>query len=193
MPNDVLTLRLEPRPTPITTAGGKGRATIKGARLASQTTTLAAQANQLAAGAARQMQPTFGDRVHIVARMFADSFAPTHLPTDLFAPEAGYRIIAPLGDAYLIEADTSRLPDLAERIRDQSTLRIKSDISRVEELGFHDAAYARQGLTGEQLWEAAVARGDDRLFFLWLIPAQDAATRQSVWERLSYLRDSSIF
>lgn len=193
MPNDVLTLKLDPRPAPITTAGGKGKGTIKGDRLAGQTTALAAQAAQLAADAATQAQPIFAGRVHIVARMFSDSYAPTHLPSDLFAPEAGYRIVAPLGDAYLIEADAAQLPDLAIRIRDQATQRIKSDISRVEELALYNAAYARQGLTADQLWEAAVSRGDDRLFFLWLIPAHDTAARQRVWERLSDLRNTNVF
>ena len=81
--NPVLSLQMEPA-LESRTGGGKGRHSVVRGRLDEQKEKLSGQAQALHASRAEFV--TFGGKTLLTVRMFSDSLAPSHTPTDLFAP-----------------------------------------------------------------------------------------------------------
>lgn len=184
----LLTLKIQVRPE-TRTGGGKGRRSIKVDRLAGQTAALSQEAATLAASA--RERPAFANRVHVVARMFDDSFATTHTPNDLFEAPAGFEIVAALDDGYLIEAEPGALRSLPARIHLQRSAKIQADISRVHSLSFFQLA-ALSDVEKRAIWDRAVAREGGRLFFAWLLPTKSLAAREAILAEVQRLRSEEI-
>jgi hypothetical protein len=184
----LLTLKVPARPE-TRTGGGKGRRSIKLERLAPQTAVLSGEAATLASTA--RDRPAFAGRVHLVARMFDDSFATTHTPNDLFEAPSGFEIVAALDDGYLIEAGTDALRALPGRIHLQRSAKIQADISRVESLSFFKPAVLSDDKRSA-MWNSATSREGGRLFFAWLVPTKSAEAREAVLAEVDRLRTGQI-
>lgn len=111
--NPVLSLHVEPKREAATT-GGKSRKDIVTGRLAQQRRVLSHELNTIYEH--RERLPVFGGRVRLVARMFDDSTAATKTPSSLFSSGTGARLVAPMRQGCLIEAELGALPALAARM-----------------------------------------------------------------------------
>ena len=90
--NPVLTLQMDPRPEP-RPGGGKDASKIVTSRLLQQQEVLASACEQIFRQ--RAHYPTYAGKVHLIASMYDDSFAPSHTPRDLFNEDLGCRLVAP--------------------------------------------------------------------------------------------------
>ena len=133
--NPVLSLQMEPA-LESRTGGGKGRHSIAHGRLDEQKDKLGDQVQALHASRAEFV--TFGGKTLLTVRMFPDSLAPSHTPTDLFAPVHGCRFVAPLHKGYLIEADLGQFGSIAAEIRNPRGYAVQADISRVSDIEIFD-------------------------------------------------------
>src|ERR1700686_2813035 len=166
--NPVLRLKMEATPEP-QTGGGKGRDSVITERLAQQQRTLAAATQSLYR--ARETLPTYGGRTPLLVRMFTeDSLAPSHTPNDLFGPINGCQLVAPFRYGYVVEAEISSLPRLTAAIQHPVSFAIQSDISRVESVAQFTPQERLRHQSTQQLWNAAPANDEGRLFVVWLAP-----------------------
>src|SRR5829696_6235751 len=95
--NPVLALRIEPKRD---TASGRGKEAkhIVASRLGQQRAALSGQLAEIEGR--RPSLRTFGGKIQLLARMFADSSAPSYTPEALFAPWLGLQLIVPYRDGY---------------------------------------------------------------------------------------------
>lgn len=185
----LLTLRIQPRPE-ARTGGGKSSRSIRFDRLPDQTRVLAAEAEDIVTRL--PTQPAFAQSVHLVASMFDDSYATTHTPNDLFEGASGFELVAALGDGYLIEASQPAIRQLPSRIRTQSTVKIRADVSRVKDIQLFDGGQAFHPQNPQSLWEKAVLGDSGRLFFVWLTPLKSPGARLALVNRIEVLRRDGI-
>ena len=167
----VLSLQMDPAPQS-PPGRGKGRQSIVVDRLERQQRSLS-EGTWALYGASADL-PIYAGRTHLVVQMFAeDSLAPTHTPDDLFAPDQGCQLVAPLHNGYLVEAEVNALPRLAQLIEHPTSFAIEADISRVQSLKRFDTDNRLRGRSVEELWDAAPEDDEGRLFVLWLAPFRD--------------------
>ena len=185
--NPVLRFRQEPVPKP-PSGGGKGRASIVEPRFAQQQKRLQKQAQKLYVH--RETFPAFAGKALVAVRMFQDSFAPSHTPDDLFAPEYGCRLVAPFRDGYLVEAATELLERLASAIQNPRTVAQQADISRVSSITALDEQDWLRGRSVGDLWEASLKHEGGRLFCLWLSPLHDTRARDELVSKFMELIES---
>ena len=183
--NPVLSLQMEPiLESP--RGGGKGRESIVQDRLVPQQSKLRAQAQSLYGS--RADFPTFNGKTHVAVHMFSDSLAPSYTPKDLFASVHGCRLVAPLRNGYLVEADLNRFYGLASAIRRPRSLAFQVDISRVSDMVAFDDKARLWGHSVQDLWEAAPEEEGARLFIITLMPFHDRGAREALFaviEKLS--------
>jgi hypothetical protein len=170
--------------------GGKGRDSIKFERLEDQQRVLAAATRALYRG--RENLPAYGGRTHLLVRMFEDSLAPSHTPDDLFGPINGCQVVAPFRNGYVVEADVANLPRLTAAIENPVSLAIQSDISRVEKVGRFSSDDRLRHQTTEQLWNAAPADDDGRLFVVWFAPFRDRDAQEDVLQEIGVLAERRV-
>ena len=187
--NPVLRLRMDPVPE-TGPGGGKGRDSIKFERLEDQQRVLAAATRALYRG--RENLPAYGGRTHLLVRMFEDSLAPSHTPDDLFGPINGCQVVAPFRNGYVVEADVANLPRLTAAIENPVSLAIQSDISRVEKVGRFSSDDRLRHQTTEQLWNAAPADDDGRLFVVWFAPFRDRDAQEDVLQEIGVLAERRV-
>ena len=182
--NPVLALRKEAAPEPVT-GGGRGADDIVIERLESQRRILGANLDQIAIEASNYA-PKAG-KLHVVARMFPDSFAPSWTPRGLFDPNFGCTLVAPAPGGYLIEVSVQRLRQLARFVRTAETIESRVAISRVEELRPFDSHELLRGQTVDDVWSKAAEIEGGRAFILWLAPYRDKSARAAVIQTLTRL------
>ena len=187
--NPVLSLRKEPVPETVT-GGGKGADAIVVERLDRQRRALASSIERLAVEASAHA-PHAG-RIHLVARMFSDSLAPTWTPRGLFDPRFDCRLVAPARGGYLAEIPVNQLPQFARFIRRTDTIEAKVAISRVKELRPFDAEELLRGQSLNAVWDHAAEVDGGRAFILWLAPFQDNRARASVIQTLTQLESTQV-
>ncbi|MEJ1978640.1 MAG: S8 family peptidase [Acetobacteraceae bacterium] len=187
--NPVLALRKEPVPETVT-GGGKGADAIVVERLERQRHDLARSIEQLAVEASGHA-PHAG-RIHLVARMFSDSLAPSWTPRGLFDPQFGCRLVAPARGGYLAEIPVNQLPQFARFIRRTDTIEARVAISRVKELRPFDTQELLRGKTLNAVWDHAAEVDGGRAFILWLAPFRDNNARASVIQTLSRLESTQV-
>ena len=176
--NPVLRLKMDGKPEP-QTGGGKGRASVVVTRLAEQQRVLSAAARTLYRD--RERLPTYGGRTHLLVRMFAeDSLAPSHTPNDLFSNVTGCQLVAPYRHGYVVEAEIAALPRLTAAIEKPVSFAVQSDISRVSTVAAFSTADRLRRHSADQLWNAAPADDDGRLFVVWLAPFHDHEAQEDV-------------
>lgn len=180
--NPVLTLRKEPVPE-TATGGGKGEAAIVADRLEQQRHELSASCERIAGSAAKR--PTHAGRLHLVADMFPDSLAPSWTPHTLFGEQDGCRLVAPMRNGYLVEANAAQLSALARTIRDASTIERRVAISRVASIRAFEQRDMLRGRTIDELWSAAEEVEGGKAFIMWLAPFRDTEARSSVLQALA--------
>jgi len=175
--NPVLVLRKQPVPEPAS-GGAPGAKDIVRGRLDRQRQALAEGVDQIIADAA--LYATHGGRIHLVACMFGDSFAPSWTPKILFSADLGCRLVAPARQGYLAEAVVAKLPQLARFIRSTGSIKAKVAISRVKEIRAFDATELLRGRNLDAVWDAAAEVDGGKAFVLWRIPFRDESARASV-------------
>ncbi len=180
--NPVLTLRKEPVPE-TASGGGKGEAAIVADRLEQQRSELADSCEQIAASA--NQRPTHAGRLHLVADMFPDSLAPSWTPHTLFDEQDGCRLVAPMREGYLVEADAGRLSRLARTIRTASSVEKRVAISRVASIKPFEQWDMLRGRSVDDLWDVAEEVEGGKAFIMWLAPFRDANARTSVLQALA--------
>ena len=179
--NPVLTLQMDPRPEP-RPGGGKDASKIVTSRLQQQQESLAGACEQIYRQ--RAHYPTYAGKVHLIASMFDDSFAPSHTPRDLFHEDMGCRLVAPFTRGYLIEATVDYLPLLAGKIGNPNNTASRVDISRVENLNAFDQKAVLRGREIDQLWDKAPEFDEGRLFAVRFTPFHDGQARRALLETI---------
>jgi hypothetical protein len=182
--NPVLALRKEAAPEPVT-GGGAGVAGIVTERLDQQRRVLASSI-ELVAIEASSHAPQAG-KLHLIARMFRDSLAPSWTPKGLFDPSFGCTLVAPARGGYLVEFSVNRLAQFARFIRTADSIEARVAISRVEELRPFDTEELLRGRTVDAVWDKAVDIEGGRAFILWFAPYRDGDARAAVIQTLRRL------
>lgn len=178
--NPVLALQKEPVPeTPA--VGGQGEAGIKIGRLEKQRVKLANSVAEVADSLASL--PVHGGRIHLLASMFDDSFAPTWTPKGLFNKANGCRLSAPGPGGYLIEAKTSHLAELSRHIRTAHSIEARTAISRVKSLEAFFGSKTIRGHGSKELWGAAEEVEGGRAFVIWFAPFRSNRARTAIIEQ----------
>ena len=187
--NPVLTLQMDPRPEP-PPGGGKNASKIVTSRLLQQQHVLASACEQIFRQRARY--PTYGGKIHLIASMYNDSFAPSYTPRDLFNEDMGCRLVAPFTRGYLIEAAIDYLPLLAGKIGKPNNTASRVDISRVEKLSAFDQEAVLRGREIDQLWDKAPELDEGKLFAVWLTPFRDGQARRALLETIDRLSSEGV-
>ena len=188
--NPVLRLKMDAKPEP-QTGGGKGRASVVVGRLAEQQRVLSAAARDLYRD--RAQLPAYGGRTHLLVRMFAeDSLAPSHTPDDLFSNVTGCQLVAPYRHGYVVEAEIAALPRLTAAIENPLSFAVQSDISRVSTVAAFSADDRLRRHSADQLWNAAPADDDGRLFVMWLAPFHHREAQEDVLREVESLSNRVI-
>ncbi|HEY5331272.1 MAG TPA: S8 family peptidase [Acidobacteriaceae bacterium] len=187
--NPVLALRKEPVPETVS-GGGKGADAIVVERLERQRRELASSIERLAVEASAHA-PHAG-QIHLVAKMFSDSLAPSWTPRGLFDPRFDCRLVAPARGGYLAEIAINQLAQFARFIRRTDTIEAKVAISRVNELRPFDAQELLRGQSLNAVWDHAAEVDGGRAFILWLAPFRDNNARASVIQTLAHLESTQV-
>jgi hypothetical protein len=188
--NPILRLKMEATPEP-QTGGGKGRNSVITERLARQQRRLAAATQALYRE--RATLPSYGGRTHLLVRMFIeDSLAPSHTPNDLFGPVNGCQLVAPFRHGYIVEAEVSALPRLTSAIQHPVNFAIQSDISRVESVAQFTPQEQLRHQSTQQLWNAAPADDDGRVFVVWFAPFRNRDAQEDVLREIAALSERRV-
>lgn len=180
--NPVLLLKKEPVPEE-PHVSGKGEGAIVTARLQQQRTELYRDAQEVIRAIDRT--PQHGGKLHIVARMFGDSLAPSWIPRGLFDERTGCKFTAPINGGYLIEVDAEKLPVLGRHIQGATSIEARTAISRVRSISTFGEEAILRGRTVDALWDAADELQEGRGFVVWLTPFRDERARESVVQTLN--------
>jgi len=184
-----LRLMIEPVPDPVE-GRGKGRTTTKLERLGEQQEHLVRRLQQL--DRRRENLTLHGGKTLLIVRMFDDSLAQTHTPTDLFDVEAGCRFVAPRSDGYLVEVEVGKLQVLAKRVAQAPNWAVKADISRVETIRRFQQREVLRGRTLDQLWDRAMEDESGRYFLMWLRPYHDDEAREELLKSFQRLTQDRV-
>lgn len=188
--NPVLSLHVEPKREAAAT-GGKSRKDIVTQRLGEQRRVLSRELNTIYER--RERIRSFGGRVQLIARMFDDSLAATRTPTSLFSSGTGARLVAPVRNGYLIEAEIGALPGLSRFVQTSTTVAGQVDISRVEHVHAFGPEDVLRGRTIDDLWEQASDYENGKGFLLSFTPFRDSGARENLMEQLiQYSQDSVL-
>lgn len=156
---------------------GKKESHIKKERLEAQREALAAQIAAIRAGRSARR---FGEHMLLVAEMFADSFAPSKAPRDLFKGFTGSLLRQGTRDGYLLEVHQDELTRIERRIKTGMSAPIRCDISRVKRIRAYGAADIYRDRTLVDLWEDAARLERGRGFHVWLFPFLDTGARAAL-------------
>jgi len=187
--NPVLALRIEPKRD---TASGRGKEAkhIVASRLGQQRAGLSRQLAEIEGR--RPSLRTFGGKIQLLARMFADSYAPSYTPEALFAPWLGLQLIAPYRDGYIVEATAERIPQLISFIRTADAISAQVDISRVEKVQLYSQEEILRGQSLDALWEAAPDMERGKGFVVSFAPFRDFTAREQLLQSIAQLSDEAI-
>ena len=188
--NPVLTLQMDPRPEP-RPGGGKDASKIVTSRLLQQQEVLAGACQQIFSK--RAHYPVYAGKVHLIASMFDDSFAPSHTPQHLFNEDMGCHFVAPFNRGYLIEATIDRLPQLVKKIGEPTNTASRVDISRVKKLSAFDQEALLRGREIDQLWDKAPELDEGKLFAIWFTPFYDDRARRALLDTIERMSLEGIF
>ncbi|WP_137150206.1 S8 family peptidase [Devosia sp. FKR38] len=174
--NPVLLLTKEPIPEspPVS---GQGEAGIVVERLSQQRAALSADLDRLAE---TDDSADHGGKLHVVATMFRDSYAPTWTPRGIVDNRLGSRLAGPAAGGYLLELDRQQLRRHASYVRTASSIEARTSISRVKSLKPVSAAYILHGKTPDVIWDEAERLDTGKAFILWLAPFFDQLARTHV-------------
>jgi hypothetical protein len=123
---------------------------------------------------------TFGGTLHLVAEMFADSYATSKAPRDLFRGTRGVMIRGAARHGYLIEMPVDELPHMEHRIESAQSVSVRCDISRVKSIRPFGEVDLYRGRSIDDLWESAIEYDGGRGFFIWLTPFANSQSRNDV-------------
>ncbi len=95
--------------------------------------------------------------------------------------------MAPYRHGYVVEAEVSALPRLASIIENPTSFAVQSDISRVSTVGQFTVADRLRQRTPEDLWNAAPADSEGRLFVVWLAPFHNRDAQEAILREVEVL------
>jgi hypothetical protein len=179
--NPILVLLKEPRPT-AAKGGGQGEKGVFASRLSSQREYLSGAFNLLSEQ--RNKLKTHSGKMHIIAKMFPDSHAPSWTPSSFFEPSSGCSIVAPAYNGYLVEVDSSCFEKIASVAEKGKSVDVRTDISRIESVAHFDSKECLRNQNIDELWRDAKGKNGEHSFTIWLLPFFDAEARKSVIDEL---------
>lgn len=184
-------LELQKSPTPERAQGGGVSAKdIVRSRLAKQRTYLSSILDGIAEN--KQRLTIHGEKLHLVVKMFDDSFATSKAPKSLFDKRFHSQLVAPLPAGYLAEVSVSKLPQLARFIQTSSATDAMVSISRVKDISVFNSDDIWNGQSIRNVWESAAEVPGGRAFVLWLAPFHDSVARTSVINTLGKLEHDQV-
>lgn len=174
--NPIISLLKSPSPSAIK-GGGKGRGSIVQSRLQEQKGKLVEDLRVVSKNVDKIV--SHAGRMHVIARMFEDSFAPSYTPNDLFVPAVGTRIITPFNDGYLIEVDIKSIANIITRVSKADTITQMVDVSRVKSINIFSESDLLRNRKLDDVWH------DDKKiemhqFNIWLMLFFDERAKDSV-------------
>ncbi|MBS9424630.1 S8 family serine peptidase [Photorhabdus caribbeanensis] len=184
--NPVLSFLDKPVPNTVS-GGGKNSKDIIWARLDAQKKKLSKELRHISED---DGIVSHSGKIHLLAKMFDDSLAPSWIPDDLFETDDLTRIVAPAFDGYLVEISGSKISSLIEKIERAKNGRIKVDISRLESIIGFDKNQVLRGRKAKAIFEAF----DDveKQFNVWVLPFHDKKARVSVKKELEEFANQNI-
>ncbi|MBK0022072.1 S8 family peptidase [Ochrobactrum sp. S46] len=187
--NPVLTLKKIAVPEE-PNVSGSGEAAIKKERLAQQRLKLANECDKIA----REMDesPLHAGKLHLVVKMFEDSYAPSWTPLKLFDERYGCKFVAPVDGGYLVEIRADKVLNLSRHIQTTTTLEARVAISRISAITRFDGKSALRGRTIDSLWDSADEVQGGKGFVLWFIPFRDQKSRDAVVETLQRIEETGL-
>ena len=186
--NPALRLMREPVPKPVT-GRSPTEAQVRAERLDSQREALSAAIATIQATPPR----LHAGRLHLRARMYEDSQAPTYLPRGIFGTKTRTHIVAPIRDGYLVEATLEGLDTLSYEIANGDAVDARVAISRIQEIERQTSTSVLHGRDANTLWERAITGESGSLFTVWLPPFFSMEARDSVIaELMSMEREGAI-
>ncbi|MFP9461930.1 S8 family serine peptidase [Pectobacterium brasiliense] len=174
--NPIISLLKSPSPSAIK-GGGKSRASIVQSRLQEQKKKLVGDLRLVSENVGRVV--SHAGHIHVIARMFDDSLAPSYTPDDLFVPEVGARIIAPTNDGYLIEFDTGFISKLIDRVSKSNTITQMVDVSRVKYIDIFSEKDVLRNRDINDFWKKS-KENEMHQFNIWLMPFFKEKSKESV-------------
>lgn len=186
--NPIISLLKNPSPKTVP-GGGKSRASIVQSRVKEQKNKLSKEVIGIKNNIEKVV--SHAGHIHVIARMFSDSTAPSWTPNDIFTPTTNTRIIAPSYDGYLVEASLKSLDYLAEKIENAKTVNELVDISRLESISIFSQDDTLRNKEVNLAWNLGVENKSNQ-FNLWLLPFHDMEARDSVISCLISLYENEI-
>ncbi len=186
--NPILSFLMDPTPASVP-GGGKSRKSIVQSRLAEQKIKLSNDLTKIS----QNDKPivSHAGKIHIVAKMFEDSFAPSWTPDDIFTPETKCRIVAPSYNGYLIEIPLTSLNEVKNKISKAKTVNEMVDVSRIESItSFAESATLRNKKI-EDIWDAS-KKNNTNQFNIWILPFFDSLAKKSVINTIVKLYENGV-
>lgn len=185
--NPILSLLRTPTPSTVS-GGGKSAKGIVTSRLADQQLKLA---KQLKSVKDDKDIISLAGRLHLIAKMFPDSYAPSWTPDDLFESSSYVRIVSPAYNGYLIEVEKEKLDELINKVNNPKSAKVQVDISRLQSIKAFDKDEVLRGNKIEDIFDMAQESGLQ--FNFWLLPYHDAKAKILVSEEIEKLfRDNAL-
>lgn len=130
---------------------------------------------------------SYSGKIHLIAKMFDDSLAPSWTPNDLFETDNLTRIVVPAFDGFLIEISKSKVEDLIYKVSNAKNDKIKVDISRLESIKIFDKKQVLRDKQEEAVFNTVDI--DNKQFNIWILPFYDKKARLEIKEKLKELLD----
>ena len=100
--------------------------------------------------------------------------------------------MAPFRHGYVVEAEIASLPRLTQAIRHPVNFAIQSDISRVQSVGQFTPEQRLRHQTIAQLWHAAPADDEGRLFVVWFAPFRNRDAQEDALREIASLAQQGV-
>lgn len=184
--NPILSLLRYPTPTSVS-GGGKSAKGIVTSRLEIQQKKLS---NELKSIQEDEGLVSLAGQVHLIVKMFPDSYAPSWTPDDLFESNNYVRIVAPAYNGYLVEIKKEKIANLINRVESPKSATVKVDISRLEAISAFTSSEALRQNDLDLVFEKGKSAGHQ--FNLWLLPFYDNEARLSVCNEIESLISEGV-
>lgn len=179
--NPILSLLAEPKPSSVN-GGGKSAKGIVISRLEEQQEKLARDLKKINKDESIKSK---AGRLHLLVKMFPDSYAPSWTPNDLFDTDHSVRIVAPAYNGYLVEVAKSKIQNLIDKVSNPKSATVKVDISRLDSIVGFDKREILRSNELDIVYENAKQSGYQ--FNIWMLPFFDKDARLEVYDDLMEL------
>lgn len=184
--NPILSLLMQPTPNSVS-GGGKSAKGIVTSRLGIQQEKLSAELKSIQKD---DGLISLAGRLHLIVKMFSDSYAPSWTPDDLFESNHYVRIVAPAYNGFLVEIKKDKINEIINKVVNPKSATVKVDISRLESISPFNREEALRHRDIDEVFEKGKSSGCQ--FNLWLLPFFDNESRLSVYNEIEKLVNSKV-